>query len=91
MLPDSGHVQEMEVRNLNFRNRRRGRAEVEPIYTANDAVAAMRSFRTVPMDRWLEFEELPGIMDAVSAPDIQRVAAACFKADSAFVVRVLPE
>jgi len=59
MLPDSGHVQEMEVENLNRRNRRRGRGEVEPIYTANDAVAALRAFRTVPMDRWVE--ALPGI------------------------------
>lgn len=61
MLPDSGHVQVMEVENLNRRNRRRGRAEVEPIYTPADAAAALRQFRAVPMDRWLEFEELPGI------------------------------
>ncbi|NMJ42108.1 MBL fold metallo-hydrolase [Roseomonas sp. JC162] len=61
MLPDSGHVQEMEVKHLNLRNRRRGRGEVEPIYTANDAVASLRAFRSVPMDRWLEFDELPGV------------------------------
>lgn len=61
MLPDSGHVQVMEVENLNRRNRRRGRAEVEPIYTPNDAAAALRRFRSVPMNRWLEFEDLPGI------------------------------
>ncbi|WP_198371749.1 MBL fold metallo-hydrolase RNA specificity domain-containing protein [Roseomonas rosulenta] len=59
MLPDSGHVQEMEVEMLNRRNRRRGRGEVEPIYTANDAVAALRAFRTVAMDRWVE--PLPGV------------------------------
>jgi metallo-beta-lactamase family protein len=59
MLPDSGHVQEMEVEMLNRRNRRRGRGEVEPIYTANDAVAALRAFRAVPMDRWQE--PLPGV------------------------------
>jgi metallo-beta-lactamase family protein len=61
MLPDSGHVQEMEVEHLNRRNRRRGREAVEPIYTANDAVAAIRAFRTVPMDRWLSFDALPGV------------------------------
>lgn len=61
MLPDSGHVQEMEVEHLNRRNRRRGRAPVEPIYTANDAVAALRAFRSVPMDRWLSFDEMPGV------------------------------
>ena len=42
MLPDSGHVQEMEVQQLNRRNRRRGRMEVEPIYTSADAVAHLR-------------------------------------------------
>jgi metallo-beta-lactamase family protein len=61
MLPDSGHVQEMEVEQLNRRNRRRGRADVVPIYTSADAVAAMRAFRAVPMERWLEFDELPGL------------------------------
>ena len=61
MLPDSGHVQQMEVEHLNRRNRRRGRLPVEPIYTSADAVAAMRQFRPVPMDRWLEFGELPGV------------------------------
>jgi metallo-beta-lactamase family protein len=61
MLPDSGHVQETEVDHLNRRNRRRGREVVEPIYTANDAVAAIRAFRPVPMDRWLSFDTLPGV------------------------------
>ncbi|MBP0465026.1 MBL fold metallo-hydrolase [Roseomonas sp. PWR1] len=61
MLPDSGHVQQMEVENLNRRNRRRGRAEVEPIYTSADAIAALRALRAVPMDRWLEVPGVPGV------------------------------
>ena len=59
MLRDSGHVQELEVEMLNRRNRRRGRGEVEPIYTADDASAALGAFSTVPMDRWIE--PLPGV------------------------------
>lgn len=61
MLPDSGHVQETEVAELNRRNRRRGKPDVEPIYTPADAAAAIRAFHAVPTDRWLEFDEMPGV------------------------------
>ena len=37
------------------------------------------------------FEELPEIMNAVTAADIQRVAAGSFQEKNAFIVRVLPE
>jgi metallo-beta-lactamase family protein len=33
VLPDSAHVQEMEVQQFNRRSRWRGRAEAEPLYT----------------------------------------------------------
>jgi metallo-beta-lactamase family protein len=52
MLPDSGHIQTVEVEQLNRRNRRRARVEVEPIYTAEDAVSTMTQFRTVPLQQW---------------------------------------
>ena len=52
MLPDSGHVQETEVRQLNRRNRARGRDMVQPIYTAQDAERAMRAFHPVAFDQW---------------------------------------
>jgi metallo-beta-lactamase family protein len=52
MLPDSGHIQEVEVEQLNRRNSRRGRAEVSPIYTAEDAVAALTQFRPVNYKMW---------------------------------------
>jgi metallo-beta-lactamase family protein len=59
MLPDSGHVQEMEVAQLNRRNRRRGRAPVKPIYTAEDAAAVLSAFHAVPFGRWVE--PVPGV------------------------------
>ena len=52
MLPDSGHIQETEVEQLNRRNRHRARDEVEPIYTAEDAVAVMTQFRPVALRQW---------------------------------------
>ena len=39
MLPDSGNIQETEVKQLNQRRVKRGQPEVEPIYTADDAAA----------------------------------------------------
>ncbi|MGI9416896.1 MAG: MBL fold metallo-hydrolase [Geminicoccaceae bacterium] len=59
MLPDSGYIQESEVQRLNKRNRRRGKPEVEPIYTRKDAEACLRQFEGVDMERW--FEPMPGI------------------------------
>ena len=58
MLPDSAHIQETEVEMLNRRNRRRGGAEVRPIYDARDAEATLALFRPQEMDTW--FTVLPG-------------------------------
>lgn len=54
MLPDSGHIQEVEVEQLNRRNAHRGRAAVTPIYTAEDAEESLNAFRPVDYDAWLE-------------------------------------
>jgi metallo-beta-lactamase family protein len=59
MLPDSGSIQEAEVAALNRRNAARGRAEVHPIYTQADAVAALDAFRAVEYQTW--FEAIPGL------------------------------
>ncbi|WP_105372825.1 MBL fold metallo-hydrolase [Neorhizobium huautlense] len=56
MLPDSAHIQEMEVEQLNRRNERRGRKSVDPIYTAADAMAALVQMRTVGFEQWEELD-----------------------------------
>jgi metallo-beta-lactamase family protein len=45
MLADAANIQENEVESLNRRNRRRGRAAVEPIYLAADVEQCIRQFR----------------------------------------------
>jgi metallo-beta-lactamase family protein len=53
MLPDSGHIQEMEVEMLNRRRARKGEPRVEPIYTAEDAEVSLDSFRAIDYGAWL--------------------------------------
>ncbi len=57
MLPDSAHIQEMEVENLNRRNAQRGRDLVEPIYTKDDAAACMLLFRASDYDEWFKVSD----------------------------------
>jgi metallo-beta-lactamase family protein len=52
MLPDSGHIQETDVLQLNLRNARKGIAAVEPIYTLLDAMAALEQFLPHPYQTW---------------------------------------
>lgn len=59
MLPDSAHIQESEVEMLNRRTRRRGGADVEPIYDMQDAEATLQRFRAQPLGDW--FAVLPGV------------------------------
>jgi len=54
VLPDSGYIQEMEVEQLNRRNRRRGREIVEPIYTREIAEATLRQVIPRPYGKWLD-------------------------------------
>lgn len=49
MLADAAGIQESEVRRLNRRNERRGRALVEPIYTRHDAEKVMSLFRVLKL------------------------------------------
>ena len=54
MLPDSGFIQEMEVERLNRRNAHRGRPTVTPMYTRDEALAALKCFSTVDYESWRE-------------------------------------
>jgi metallo-beta-lactamase family protein len=54
MLPDSGHIQEIEVEHLNERNRQWGVSGVQPIYTRADAEDSIKRFETVPYETWKE-------------------------------------
>jgi metallo-beta-lactamase family protein len=54
VLPDSGYIQESEVAHLNYRNRRRGRPEVLPIYTRADAEASLTHVAPRKLDSWID-------------------------------------
>ncbi len=54
MLPDSGYIQEMEVRHLNQRNARRGKPAVLPIYTQDEAEKCQRKFQAIEYETWTE-------------------------------------
>ena len=58
MLPDSAHIQEMEVEQLNRRNRQRGQDEVEPIYNDEDAEQTLTQFVPGDYNKW--FDVAPG-------------------------------
>lgn len=59
MLPDSAHIQEIEVEQFNRRAARRARGSVTPIYTGVDAAACLDQFRPHPYGSW--FSVLPGL------------------------------
>jgi metallo-beta-lactamase family protein len=52
MLPDSGGIQEADVRHRNRRLEQRGEPPVTPIYTRADAEAALDVFETRAFDTW---------------------------------------
>ena len=44
MLPDSAHIQEIDAKQINKRNKKLGRPEVEPLYTVEDAMKSLENF-----------------------------------------------
>jgi metallo-beta-lactamase family protein len=59
MLPDSAHIQEIEVEQFNRRAARRDRGKVTPIYTRQDADACLALFHPQPYNTW--FSVIPGL------------------------------
>lgn len=54
MLPDSGHIQEMEIEWKNRKRERRGEKPTEPLYTAEDAARCLELFVPVKYDEVIE-------------------------------------
>lgn len=54
MLPDSGHIQEMENEWKNRKRIRKGEEEKEPLYTAEEAVRCLELFEPVQYDQIIE-------------------------------------
>ncbi|MBU4227752.1 MBL fold metallo-hydrolase [bacterium] len=57
MLPDSGHIQEMENEWDNRKRRRSGEKLREPLYTAKEAEESLRYFKPVLYDQKIELSE----------------------------------
>lgn len=58
MLPDSAHVQEMDIEWTNRRQRKMGRDPVAALYSVEDAQESLKYFK--PQSYGAEFEVLPG-------------------------------
>jgi len=57
MLPDSGHIQEMENVWQNKKRARIGKPELPPLYTAQDAIDCLEIFKPVSYDQIVELDE----------------------------------
>ena len=57
MLPDSGHIQEMESEWKNRKRQRKGEPERPPLYTAEEAARCLEIFEAVNYDEIIEIDE----------------------------------
>ncbi len=56
MLPDSGHIQEMESVWKNKKRVRKGEKELNPLYTAQEAIDSLEIFKSVNYDEIIEVD-----------------------------------
>jgi len=54
MLPDSGHIQEMENEWQNKKRERSGKKTLEPLYTAQQAIDSLEIFKPINYDEIIE-------------------------------------
>ena len=57
MLPDSGHIQEMEIEWRNRKRKREGKKPLPPLYTAEEAIKCHEIFRAVDYDDIVEITD----------------------------------
>jgi len=57
MLPDSGHIQEMEVEWKNRKRKREGKLGFPPLYTAEDALNSLELFKSVNYSELVQIDE----------------------------------
>ena len=57
MLPDSGHIQEMEAEWKNKKRERKGEKTYPPLYTAEDAINCLELFIPVKYDEIIQVDE----------------------------------
>ena len=57
MLPDSGHIQEVEIEWQNRKRKREGKEDLPPLYTAEEAYECLRYFVPVKYDEIVEIDE----------------------------------
>ena len=57
MLPDSGHIQETEIKWKNKKRIREGLEPLPPLYTAQDAIECMEIFKPVSYDQIIDISD----------------------------------